>query len=88
MRGGSVGFELAVDEEQEERGQDDPGKLVPVEEWDAEKGRGGSGVEGGEAEASVGESEEQDDQRPVPAAVRVGRRGSHGSEDSRRLVSC
>lgn len=51
--------EVAVDEAHQERGEDDPGELVPVEEREAEERGGGAGVERGEEKAEVGQQKKE-----------------------------
>jgi len=77
-----VGFELAVDDVEQRGGKRNPGELVPVEKGEAEKLGGGSGVEGGEAEAEVRRGEQGPD--PPGGGLFRGRvgRGSHWQDGS------
>ncbi len=49
--------EFEVDEAEEAGGHDDPRELIPVEEGEPEERWGGAIVEGGEAEAEVGQGQ-------------------------------
>lgn len=52
-----------IDDGHDDRGEDDPGELVPVEEWKAKEHRGGAGIEAGEEQARVGKKKEQEPRR-------------------------
>ena len=52
-------FCAEVDDADDERGEDDPRELVPVEEWEAEQGGVHAVVEAGKGEREVRQDEEQ-----------------------------
>ena len=60
MREGLARPHAPVNDVQKQRREWDPGELIPVEEREAEEGGRGAGVERGEAEAEVGQGEEQE----------------------------
>lgn len=72
-----LGVEFAVDQAHEQGGQDDPGELVPIEKGKAPERGGRPGVELWEAEAKVGQQEQQ---RPASEALfRLGGELVHGA---------
>ena len=75
----------AVDECEEDRGEDDPGKLIPVEEGEAEEHGFGAGVEGWEAQAYEGKQQEELSEAAAGLGLLVAR-GGHGSTILRTRV--
>ena len=67
-----------VDEAEEERGEDDPEELVPVEEGKSEERGRVAGVEAGEEQSEVGEKEERQPSRSTSAGGRLGSVGRRG----------
>ena len=65
-RSGLAGLELAVDHVEQDRSQRDPGELVPVKEWKAEKCRRGARIQAWKAQTEV--RQRQQKKRPPGAA--------------------
>ena len=55
--------QFEIDKPQQAGCRDDPGELIPVEEWESEERRGGPRVDLREAEGEVGQ--EQQEQPPL-----------------------